>query len=56
MTQNNRSLETAKQLVNDLYEFRDNYFNDSDNDCTSAKNKANDVNNKLKVNNPSNTK
>ena len=50
MTQNNESLENAKQLVNDLYDFRDNYFNDCDNDLNAFKNKRIDVNNKLEAN------
>ena len=50
MTQNNESLEKSKQLVNDLYDFRDNYFNDFDNDLNGLKNKRIDVNNKLEAN------
>ena len=55
MTENNKSLEIAKQFVDDLYDFRDNYFNDFENDLNAFKNKQIDVNNKLEVNPNPNT-
>jgi hypothetical protein len=47
MNRNNKSIEFAKQLVNDLYDFRDNYFNRTDLKCFD--NKEIDVQNKLQV-------